>query len=152
MLNSFTLVHSRTLAGPQQFLLFCAFLSKQINIMINFYLYVSDNNDSNPSFHEEQLPAIAARRGSWWMFSHASQAVYKWKLSRKNNNNNNNNSNNNNNNNNSNNSKNNSNLSLLMLYLLRSISSVNRTSCVESIVFPINQSKKLNILSPLHNK
>ena len=72
MLNSFTLVHSRTLAGPQQFLLFCAFLSKQINIMINFYLYVSDNNDSNPSFHEEQLPAIAARRGSWWMFSHAS--------------------------------------------------------------------------------
>ena len=40
--------------------------------MINFYLYVSDNNDSNPSFHEEQLPAIAARRGSWWMFSHAS--------------------------------------------------------------------------------
>ena len=72
MLNSFTLVHSRTLAGPQRFLLSCAFLSKQINIMINFYLYVSDNNDSNPSFHEEQLPAIAARRGSWWMFSHAS--------------------------------------------------------------------------------
>ena len=150
MLNSFTLVHSRTLAGPQQFLLFCAFLSKQINIMINFYLYVSDNNDSNPSFHEEQLPAIAARRGSWWMFSHASTGSLQVKtFTQKKNNNN---SNNNNNNNNSNNSKNNSNLSLLMLYLLRSISSVNRTSCVESIVFPINQSKKLNILSPLHNK
>ena len=29
--------------------------------MIYFYLYVFDNNDGNPSFHEEQLPAIAAR-------------------------------------------------------------------------------------------
>ena len=130
MLNSFTLVHSRTLAGPQQFLLFCAFLSKQINIMINFYLYVSDNNDSNPSFHEEQLPAIAARRGSWWMFSHASTGSLQVKtFTQKKNNNN------------SNNSKNNSNLSLLMLYLLRSISSVNRTSCVESIVFLLTNRK-----------
>ena len=28
--------------------------------MIYFLLYVFDNNDSNPSFHEERLPAIAA--------------------------------------------------------------------------------------------
>ena len=40
---------------------FSAFYSKQIN-----------KNDSNPSFHEEQLPAIATRSGFAWMFSHAS--------------------------------------------------------------------------------
>ena len=55
--NSFTLIHFRTLARPLQFLLF-AFHSKQINIMIYFYFYVFENNDSNPSFHEEQLPAM----------------------------------------------------------------------------------------------
>ena len=26
--------------------------------MIYFYFYVFENNDSNPSFHEEQLPAM----------------------------------------------------------------------------------------------
>ena len=57
MSNSFTLIHFRTLARPLQFLLF-AFHSKQINIMIYFYFYVFENNDSNPSFHEEQLPAM----------------------------------------------------------------------------------------------
>ena len=40
--------------------------------MIYFYLHVFDNNDSNPSFHEEQLPAIAADSGFGWMFSHTS--------------------------------------------------------------------------------
>ena len=30
--------------------------------MIHFYLYISEN-DSNPPFHEEQLPVIATRRG-----------------------------------------------------------------------------------------
>ena len=57
MSNSFTLIHFRTLARPLQFLLF-AFHSKQIDMMIYFYFYVFENNDSNPSFHEEQLPAI----------------------------------------------------------------------------------------------
>ena len=28
--------------------------------MIYFLLYVFDNNDSNPPFHEERLPAFAA--------------------------------------------------------------------------------------------
>ena len=40
---------------------FSAFYSKQIN-----------NNDSNPSFHEEQLPGIVTRSGFAWMFPHAS--------------------------------------------------------------------------------
>ena len=57
MSNSFTLIHFRTLARPLQFLLF-ALHSKQINIMIYFYFYVFENKDSNPSFHEEQLPAM----------------------------------------------------------------------------------------------
>ena len=60
--------------------------------MIYFYLRVFDNNYSNPSFHEEQLPAIAADSGfgSGCFLTHR-QAVYKWKLSRKKKNNNNNN-------------------------------------------------------------
>ena len=40
--------------------------------MIYFYLYVLDDDDSNPSFHKEQFPAIAARSGFGWMFSHIS--------------------------------------------------------------------------------
>ena len=51
--------------------------------MIYFYLHVFDNNDSNPSFHEEQLPAIAADSGLAGCFLTHRQAVYKWKLSRK---------------------------------------------------------------------
>ena len=46
--NFFTLIHFCTLARPLQFLLF-ALHSKQINIMIYFYFYVFENNDSNPS-------------------------------------------------------------------------------------------------------
>ena len=49
---------------------FSAFHSKQIYITIYFYLHVFENNDSNPSFHEEQLPLIAACSGFGWMFSH----------------------------------------------------------------------------------
>ena len=49
---------------------FSAFHSKQIYIPIYFYLHVFENNDSNPSFHEEQLPLIAACSGFGWMFSH----------------------------------------------------------------------------------
>ena len=60
MSNSFTIVHFRTLARPLQYLLFCFSLKKIINLMIYFLLYVFDNNDSNPPFHEERLPAIAA--------------------------------------------------------------------------------------------
>ena len=45
--------------------------------MIYFYLHVFDNNDSNPSFHEEQLPAIAADSGLAGCFLTHRQAVYK---------------------------------------------------------------------------
>ena len=38
--------------------------------MIYFYLQVFENNDSNPSFHEEQLSLIAACSGFGWMFSY----------------------------------------------------------------------------------
>ena len=44
--------------------------------MTYFNSYVFDNNDSNPSLHEEQLPAIAARSGFCWLFSHASTGSF----------------------------------------------------------------------------
>ena len=56
---------------------------KKINVMTSIYLHVFDNNESNPSFHEEQLLAIAARSGFSWMFLTHWQALYKWKFSRK---------------------------------------------------------------------
>ena len=40
--------------------------------MIYLRAYVFDNDDSNASFHDEQLPAIAARNGFGWMFSRTS--------------------------------------------------------------------------------
>ena len=74
--------------------------------MIYFLFYVFDNNDSNPPFHEERLPAIAASSDFGWMFSHASTGSLQEKTftqeKKKNDN--------------SNISKNSSNLSLLMLY------------------------------------
>ena len=48
---------------------FSAFYSKQLNKMIYFYLCVFGRNNSNPSFHEKQLLAIAACSGFGWMFS-----------------------------------------------------------------------------------
>ena len=74
--------------------------------MIYLRSYVFDNDDSNASFHDEQLPAIAARNSFGWL-AHR-QAVLKWKLSRK--------KKHKNKTNNSNNSKNNSKLSLLVLF------------------------------------
>ena len=74
--------------------------------MTSIYLHVFDNNESNPSFHEEQLLAIAARSGFGWMFLTHWQALYKWKFSRKKKTKQ----------NNDNNSKNNLSLSLLTLY------------------------------------
>ena len=62
---------------------FSAFHSKKINAMTYIYLHIFDNNESNPSFHEEQLLAIAARSGFGWMFLTHWQALYKWKISRK---------------------------------------------------------------------
>ena len=40
--------------------------------MIYLRSYVFDNDDSNASFHDEQLPAIAVRNGFGWMFSRTS--------------------------------------------------------------------------------
>ena len=40
--------------------------------MIYLRSYVFDNDDSNASFHDEQLPAIAARNGFGWIFSRTS--------------------------------------------------------------------------------
>ena len=62
---------------------FSAFHSKKINAMTYIYLHIFDNNESNPSFHEEQLLAIAARSGFGRMFFTHWQALYKWKISRK---------------------------------------------------------------------
>ena len=64
---------------------FSAFHSKKINAMTYIYLHIFDNNESNPSFHEEQLQllAIAARSGFGRMFFTHWQALYKWKISRK---------------------------------------------------------------------
>ena len=97
------------------------FTPKKINVMTSIYLHVFDNNESNPSFHEEQLLAIAARSGFGWMFLTHWQALYKWKFSRKKNKTK---------QNNDNNSKNNLSLSLL-----------NHISCVEFIVFPSTNQK-----------
>ena len=62
---------------------FSAFYSEQINIMIYFYLSVFDSNDRNPSFHEKQLPVIAACSGFGKIFFMLRQAVYMRKLHRK---------------------------------------------------------------------
>ena len=67
MSNSSTLVHFRTIARPLKYLPFC-FSLNQIYVVISFNSYVFKNNDSNPSFDEEQLPAIAARSGFGGMF------------------------------------------------------------------------------------
>ena len=48
--------------------------------MIYFYLCGFNNNDTNPSFYEEQLSATEARSGFGWIFF-TYQAVNKWKLS-----------------------------------------------------------------------
>lgn len=37
--------------------------------MTYFYLHVFDNNDSNPSFYKDQLPAIAAHSSFGWLFT-----------------------------------------------------------------------------------
>ena len=50
--------------------------------MTYIYLYIFDNNESNPSFHDEQLLAIAARSGFGWMFFTHWQVLNKWKISR----------------------------------------------------------------------
>ena len=52
--------------------------------MIYFYLYIFDNNNSNPLFHEEQLPAIAtiAAALAGCFLTHL-RAVHKWKFSHK---------------------------------------------------------------------
>ena len=63
--------------------LFSSFYSKQISIMIYFYLNVFGGKDSNLSFHEKQLPIIAACSGFGWTFFLHRQAVYEWKLSSK---------------------------------------------------------------------
>ena len=55
---------------------FSAFYSKQLNKMIYFYLYVFGWNNSNPSFYEKQLLAIAACSGFGWMFPTHRQEVY----------------------------------------------------------------------------
>ena len=49
--------------------------------MIYFYLCGFNNNDTNPSFYEEQLSATEARSGFGWIFFTYRQAVNKWKLS-----------------------------------------------------------------------
>ena len=72
--NSFTLVHFLTLARPLQYLLFC-FLFKTINIMIYFYVCGFNNNDTNPSFYEEQLSATEARSGFGWIFSRIARQL-----------------------------------------------------------------------------
>ena len=108
---------------------FSAFYSKQIN-----------NNDSNPSFHEEQLPTIATRSGFAWMFSHAStcrlqvRTFTQKKKKQKNNSNS----------NNSNDSINNSNLSLLLI-LFRPDRSLRKSHFLCGVYwFAFNQSKTLN--------
>ena len=47
---------------------FSAFYSKQVSIMIYFYLNVFGSKNSNLSFHKKQLPIIAACSGFGWMF------------------------------------------------------------------------------------
>ena len=77
--------------------------------MIYLRSYVFDNDDSNASFHDEQLPAIAARNGFGWMFSRTSTGsnqvkTFTQKKKYKNK---------------TNNSKNNSKLSFLVLFSQR---------------------------------
>ena len=48
--------------------------------MIHFYLYVFDNNERNPSFHEEQFPAIAACSHFGGMFFQASTGSLQVKI------------------------------------------------------------------------
>ena len=48
--------------------------------MTYIYLHIFDNNESNPSFHKEQLLAIAGRGGFGWTHW---QALYMRKISRK---------------------------------------------------------------------
>ena len=48
--------------------------------MIYFHLYVFNNNNSNPSFHEEQLPAIAAHSSFGWIFPHTSTGSSQVKI------------------------------------------------------------------------
>lgn len=84
------------------------FTPKKTNVMTYIHLHISDNNESNPSLHEEQPPATAARSGPGRMFPTHWQALYKWKFSRK--------KQNKTKQNNDNNSKNNLSLSLLTLY------------------------------------
>ena len=103
---------------------FSAFYSKQLNKMIYFYLCVFGRNNSNPSFHEKQLLTIAACSGFGWMFSMHWQAVYNWKLSGK---------------------KKTKKKPIVKILI---DPSENHTFCVESTVFPINQSKNwINSLS-----
>ena len=59
---------------------FFAFYSKQVSIMIYFYLNVFGSKDSNLSFHKKQLPIIAACGSFGWMFFMHWQAVYNWKI------------------------------------------------------------------------
>ena len=99
MSNSFTLVHFCTLMQPLKlvFFLICA----QNNWYNDLSQLMSDNKDSNPSFHEEQLPAIAAHSSFPFLFFHPSTGTSQVKtLTQKK----------------QKNGKNNSNLSLLMLY------------------------------------
>ena len=77
--------------------------------MIYLRSYVFDNDRSNASFHDEQLPAIAARNGFGWMFSRTSTGsnqvkTFTQKKKYKNK---------------TNNSKNNSKLSFLVLFSQR---------------------------------
>ena len=77
--------------------------------MIYLRSYVFDNDDSNASFHDEQLPAIAARNGFGWIFSRTSTGsnqvkTFTQKKKYKNK---------------TNNSKNNSKLSFLVLFSQR---------------------------------
>ena len=60
--------------------LFSAFYSKQVSIMIYFYLNFFRSMERNLSFHEKQIPIIAACSGFGWMFFMHRQAVYEWKL------------------------------------------------------------------------
>ena len=70
MSNSFTLVHFCTLMQPLKlvFFLICA----QNNWYNDLSQLMSDNKDSNPSFYEEQLPAIAAHSTFPFLFFHLS--------------------------------------------------------------------------------
>ena len=59
------------------------FFNQNKSIKTFSYLYVFDNNDSNPSFHEEQHLAIGVRSGFGRILLTHRQAVDKRKLSSK---------------------------------------------------------------------